>query len=461
MTTPFALAHDSVEDLAANLTGRVATRADPDWDAVRAAWNLSIDQSPEFVVFPENAADISAVIGFARNTGLQVAPQGTGHNASPLGDLTGTILLRTDRLREVTVDTAHGTVRAGAGVSWSEITEALAPHGMVGRAGSSGSVGVAGYTLGGGYSWLARRHGLAVSALTAVELVTGDGVFHRVDADTEPELFWAVRGGGANVGVVCALEFTALRLAQVYAGALLFPIERASEVFAAYELWTRELDESATTCVRLLHLPPLPEVPEPLRGKAFAAIDGAIDAPAEEAERLLAPLRALNPIMDSFATMPAAALGQIHMDPPDPTPARGDGMILSDLTVEAIQVLMSAAGPGVQTPLLAVDLRHLGGQIGTPDPLGGAVNHLPGRFLLYAVGVTPTPEAVDGVEGHVAALLAALSPWAAERDYMNFRESDVPAARVYGQEAIERMRAVRQKNDPDGILRSNHPVTLG
>ena len=229
---------------------------------------------------------------------------------------------------------------------------------------------------------------------------------------------------------------------------------------AAYELWTRDLDESATTCVRLLHLPPLPELPEPLRGKAFAAIDGAIDAPAEEAERLLAPLRALHPIMDSFATMPAAALGQIHMDPPDPTPARGDGMILSDLTVEAIQVLMSAAGPGVQTPLLAVDLRHLGGKIGKQDARGGAVNHLPGRFLLYAVGVTPTPEAIQGVEGHIAALLAALTPWAAEHDYMNFRESEVPAARFYDQEAIERMLAVREKHDPDGILRSNHPVAL-
>ena len=255
-----APAADSVDELAQHLAsrvaGRIATPADDDWDAVRAAWNLSVDQQPAMVALPENATDVAAVLDFARGAGLHVAPQGTGHNASPLGDLAATILLRTDRMREVTVDPIAQSVRVGAGVSWSEVTDALAPHGLVGRAGSSGSVGVAGFTLGGGYSWLARRHGLAANSVTAVELVTGDGVFHRVDALTEPELFWAVRGGGANVGIVCSLEFAVLPVVQVYGGALLFPIERAAEVLASYEEWTRELDESATTCVRLLRLPP-------------------------------------------------------------------------------------------------------------------------------------------------------------------------------------------------------------
>ena len=169
--------------------------------------------------------------------------------------------------------------------------------------------------MGGDHRWLARRHRLAVSSITAVELVTGDGVFHRVDADTESELFWAVRGGGANVRIVCALEFGAIPLAQVYGGALLFPIDRAPEVFAAYELCTRDLDDTATTCLRLLRLPPIPELPDFLRGKSFVGVDGAIDASVEDAERMLAPLRVLKPALDTFALMPVEALGQIHMDP--------------------------------------------------------------------------------------------------------------------------------------------------
>ena len=468
MSISEAPAADNVDELARSLadriTGRVATPADGDWDALRAAWNLSVDQRPAMVALPESATDVVATLDFARGVGLHVAPQGTGHNASPLGDLASTILLRTDRMREITVDPVARSVRVGAGVSWSEVTEALVPHGLVGRSGSSGSVGLTGFSLGGGYSWLARRHGLAANSVTAVELVTGHGVFHRVDALTEPELFWAVRGGGANVGVVCSLEFTALPMVEVYGGALLFPIERAREVLTAYEAWTRELDESATTCVRLLRLPPMPELPDALRGKSFVAVDGAIQAGADPlglaawAQRLLAPLRALGPVMDTFAVMPAAALGQIHMDPPDPTPARGDGMILEDLPSEAIAALLALVGPGVDSPLLAVDLRHLGGAVGRPDPNGGAVNHLPGRFLLYAVGITPTPDAIRGVEAHVKALLGALAPWQADREYLNFRETAAPANRFYNQKTIDRLITVGQHHDPDAILRSNHPV---
>src|SRR5699024_2086309 len=144
-----------------------------------------------------------------------------------------------------------------------------------------------GYTLSGGLSWFARRHGLACSSVTAVELVTGDGRFHRVDATHEPELFWAVRGGAGNAGVVTAIEFTAYPSAQVYAGALLFPIDRAATILTAYERWTRDLDEAATTCVRLLRVPPLPDVPEFVRGRSFVGVDGAIDLPTDRAAELL------------------------------------------------------------------------------------------------------------------------------------------------------------------------------
>ena len=212
------------------MTGRLATPADADWDQVRSAWNLAVDQRPDAVALVADVADVQAVITVATQTGRRVVPQGTGHNASPLGDLSGTILVRTDRLRDVVIDPARRSARIGAGVVWGEVVAAAAQHGLTALAGSSADVGVVGYTLGGGFSWFARSRGVAANHVTAIELVTGDGVFRRISATCDPELFWAVRGGGGNFGVVTAMEFDLFERQMVYAGALFFPIERAREI---------------------------------------------------------------------------------------------------------------------------------------------------------------------------------------------------------------------------------------
>ncbi|MDP9220244.1 MAG: FAD-binding oxidoreductase, partial [Actinomycetota bacterium] len=446
---------DSLDGL---LRGRVVRPGDEDWDQARSAWNLAVDQRPLMVAEVSDAFDVQSVVRYAAEYGLRVAPQSTGHNARPLGDLSDAILLRTGRMHEVTVDADQQSVRVGAGAIWEDVTAALAPHGLAALAGSSPDVGVAGYALGGGYSWLGRSRGLAASSITAVELVTGDGLFHRVDAEHEPELFWAVRGGGANVGVVCAMELEVFPIPEVYGGGLLFPITRAAEVLPAYVEWTRGLPEVATTCVRLLRLPPWPELPEPLRGNAFVMIDGAIDADASEAEQLLAPLRALGPAIDTWGTMPTAGLAMIHLDPPTPVPANGDGLSLTDLTPEVIEVLLAHAGPDVESTLLAVDVRHLGGALGRPDPRGGAVDQLDGGFALFAVGITPTPEAHIAVAADVEALIGALEPHAAAHDYVNFCERSVPIERIYPARELERMRRVRWGMDPRGVLAAAHPI---
>ncbi|MFL6101491.1 MAG: FAD-binding protein [Actinomycetales bacterium] len=458
--SPGDLGHgqESLHALASQVRGRVVRPGDEDWDTARQAWNLAVDQRPALVVEVADAFDVQAVVRHAGENDLRVAPQGTGHNAAPLGDLSDAILLRTGRLDAIDVDAEQGMVRVGAGVIWADVAAALAPHGLAALAGSSPDVGVAGYTLGGGYSWLGRRYGLAASSVRAVELVTGDGAFHRVDAENEPDLFWAVRGGGANVGVVCALELDVYPVADVYAGALLFPLTRGSEILSAYEEWTRGLDEAATTCIRLLRVPPLPDIPEPLRGNAFVMIDGAVDGTDAEAAALLAPLRGLGPAIDSFARMPTSQLSVIHMDPPQPVPAVGDGLSLAELTPETIDVLVKHAGPDADTALLAVDLRHLGGALGRPDPGGGAVDHLPGRFLLFAVGIAPAPEVAATVQAQVDALVAELQPWASAVDYLNFRERPVEPGRLYPRPRLNRLRAVRDLADPGGLLAANHPI---
>jgi FAD/FMN-containing dehydrogenase len=176
------------------MTPSIVMPGDPGWDDARKAWNLAVDQHPAAVALPQSADDVADVIGFARSRGLRVAAQGTGHNARPLGTLEDTVLVRTTRMRRVTIDPDARIARAEAGAVWREVVEAAAEHGLAALAGSSPDVGVVGYTIGGGISWLGRTYGLAANNVEAIELVTADGRLMRTDACTEPDLFWALRG---------------------------------------------------------------------------------------------------------------------------------------------------------------------------------------------------------------------------------------------------------------------------
>ena len=219
-STTFTSTFDALAD---TLTGDLVLPADPRWDSARAAWNLAVDQRPAAVVNVASVRDVVATIESARVRRLHVAPQGTGHNAAPLESLADTILLRTGALREVQIDPDARVARVEAGALWADVSSAAAEHGLAALAGSSPDVGVVGYTLGGGLSWLGRSHGLAANHVLAIELVTTDGVHRRVDADHHPELFWALRGGGGDYGVVTALEFRLFPIREVYAGARQVP----------------------------------------------------------------------------------------------------------------------------------------------------------------------------------------------------------------------------------------------
>jgi len=217
-----------------SIAGRVATQSDADWDEARAAWNLIADLQPEAVVFAESAEDVAAAVRFAADNDLRVAGQGTGHGATPLGSLAGAILVKTERMRGIEVDPGAGTARVEAGVLSAELAEAANAHGLCFLPGSSPDVGVTGYTLGGGMSWFARRHGFACNHVRAIELVTAAGEARTVDAENDPDLFWALRGGGGGYAIVTALHLNLVPIADIYAGALVFPAELGAEAVRAY-----------------------------------------------------------------------------------------------------------------------------------------------------------------------------------------------------------------------------------
>jgi FAD/FMN-containing dehydrogenase len=213
---------------------------DPRWQQARRAWNLAVEQQPAAVGLPESVDDVIAMIAYSAERGLRVAPQSTGHAAGALDDLSRTLLLRTSSMRGARVDPDARTAQVHAGTTWAEVTAAAAPHGLAALAASAADVGVLGYTLAGGVSWLSRRYGLASNSVTAAEVVTAHGAHIRTDSRHEPDLFWALRGGGGNFGVVTALEFTLYPLRDAYAGALFWPLERAHEILEALEPVDRE-----------------------------------------------------------------------------------------------------------------------------------------------------------------------------------------------------------------------------
>ncbi|MEA2319278.1 MAG: hypothetical protein QOD44_3467 [Solirubrobacteraceae bacterium] len=448
------------QELRATIQGTVHVPGDESWDVARQAWNLAVDQRPAMVAIPATAGDVVAVVRFAERNGLRVAPQGTGHNAAAIASLENTILLKTSALRDVEIDAAGRRARVGAGVLWAEVTGPASQHGLAPLAGSSPDVGVVGYTLGGGLSWLSRRHGLAANSVLAIEIVTADGRLVRTDRDNEPDLFWALRGGGGSFGVVTALEFVLYPAPEVYAGAMLWPWERSAEVLDRYVTWCRTAPAAISTSIRILQVPPMPDIPEALQGRCFVAIDGAYLGDEASATAALASLRALEPEIDMFAMVPAAALSHIHMDPETPVPAAGDGMILDDLTPAAIEAFVAATGPGSGSPLLSVELRQLGGAIGTPPAEHGALAKLSGTFALFAVGIPMDAEAGAAIDAHLEHVLEAMDPWDAGRRYLNFTERPADARAFFTDGTHRRLQAVKARYDAGDVFCSNHPVSV-
>jgi FAD/FMN-containing dehydrogenase len=450
-------ATDAADTLRAALGDRVLLPGDPAFDQARTPWNLAVAQHPFAVALPESAEDVVDIVRAAVAAGLRVAPQSTGHAAAAVDsdDMPRTVLVSLVRLRGVVVDPSTRTARLLGGSLWNDVLAEAAPHGLTALHGSAGDVSVVGYALSGGLSFYARGRGLAVNSVRAVQIVTADGALRRASADENPELFWAVRGGSGAFGIVVSIEIDLLALPDVYAGMLLWPVERAAEVAHAWAAWTTSAPETATTTLRVLNFPPMPELPPFLSGRSVVVIDGAIEEADDAASALLAELRALTPEMDTFARIPAPQLVAVHMDPAGPTPALTAQVVLDTLPPEAVDAFVSAA----RTPGLFVqELRHIGGAAARRPADAGAIGAAPGQYVAHAIAMVPAPEAAASAAQAAEAGVAALRPWRADRLVLTFVDSPgVDPRDVFG-DAWARLRAMKEEYDPAGVFLAAHPV---
>lgn len=441
--------------LGAALTGDVVLPDDEGWDGARQAWNLAVDQRPVGVVYPESVDDVVATVEFASSSGLRIAFNAGGHNAGPIDWGEDTLLLKTERMRGIEIDTEARRARVEAGVLGKPLSQAAGEHGLCYLCGTSPDVGVLGYTLGGGFSWMIRKYGLAANSVLAAEVVTADGRHIRTDRDNEPDLFWAVRGGGGNFGAVTALELALYPHPEIYAGCLFWPIERATEVLNAWRTWVDTVPDECESIGRMLQLPDVDFLPDHLRGRSFVLAEAAFLGSESDGASLVQPLRDLEPEFDTFALMPTSDLSLVNMDPDFPLPYAGDGILLDDLPPAAIDTLVECF---VGSPLLHVEVRHLGGALHSAPADHGCVPTIEQPFILFTFGFAADAEMKAAVERSVEHMLDRFSAWDSGRRYLNFVESRVDPRSLFPEASYERLRELRAKYDPRGMFVANHAI---
>jgi FAD/FMN-containing dehydrogenase len=289
----------------------------------------------------------------------------------------------------------------------------------------------------------------------AIEVVTADGSKLRTDRHHHAELFWALRGGGGSYAIVTAIEFELIAIGAIQAGGLWFPVDRAAEVWHAWREWAPTLPDHVSTSVRVLNVPPIPEAPEAIRGKSFAIVLVSVLADEAEAERVLAPLRELQPMMDTVTRTRPADMVHLAMDPPQPVPGIGVTATFDEFTPATVDAIV---GQATQAKSLVVAYVTLGGGAQSRTQASAAMAGIDTPYMFFSAGIAPPP-LKEQTEAEMARVKAAVMPFAADRDYSNFAETATDPERFYGAEITRRLRAVKRAFDPAGRIRANHDIS--
>lgn len=451
------LAAAGLDALTGRVTGPVLRPGDAGYDAERDGFQTAAQHRPAVIVGATGADDVRAAVEFARTHRLPVAVQASGHGLSAAA--LGGVLISTRRMTGVHVDAIRRTASIEAGVRWGQVVEEGAPHGLAPLNGSAPHVGAVGYTLAGGLPLLARRYGFAADHVRSIDVVTADARLRHVTAKDGADLFWALRGGQGNFGVVTGLEVDLVPVARLYGGGLYFDAGLVADVLQAWRLWTATVPDELTSSVALIPLPDLPMVPEPIRGRYVAHVRIAYTGDAVDGERLVAPLRAVGPrLMDTLRDMPYAESASIYNDPTQPHAYSGTNALLRELHESAAPAILDLAGPGAPVTCI-VQVNHLGGALARPPAVASAVGHRDAQFLLRVL--SPLGAADTGtVQGVHRRLLEALAPWTAGRTVgFLFGESTVEQVRsAYEPDGYRRLTELKAVYDPDNTFRLNHNI---
>jgi FAD/FMN-containing dehydrogenase len=438
--------------------GPVLFPGQDDYDEERSGFQTAFHHRPAVIVGALDAEDVRTAVQFANANGLPVAVQATGHGLSVRAE--DGVLISTRRMTGVHVDPEARAARIQAGVRWEQVIEAAAQHRLAPLSGSAPHVGAVGYTLGGGLGLLGREFGFAADHVRSIDVVTADGELRHVTADSDPDLFWALRGGRDNFGVATSLEVALVPLDRIYGGGLFFDVEYAEVMFNTFREWTAMAPETLTASVGMIGYPPAPTIPEPLRGRHVLHLRFAYTGDVESGERLVEPLRAIGPrVIDEVGEIPFTEAGSIYDDPSGALAYHGNSALLRELDPKALGAVRTLGGPEAPAPCI-IDLRHLGGALSRPPAVPNAVAHREAQYILRVLSPLASAELSDVAAAHQR-IFDAVQPWTIGRSlnfiYGRSSATDQVSA-VYDPQMLTRLAKLKAVYDPNNTFRYNHNI---
>jgi FAD/FMN-containing dehydrogenase len=453
---------DAIEIDEAAIRGHVVRPEDPDYDRQRKIWNGSFDKHPALIVRCAGVADVIAAVKLGRASGLPVAVRSGGHSFPGLSVADDALLIDLSPMKGARVDPERRTARVQAGVLLGELDQETQAFGLAVPSGIVTHTGVAGLTLGGGIGWIMRKHGLSVDQLVSVDLVTADGELVQASAEENADLFWGVRGGGGNFGIVTEFEFRCVPLGtQVLAGPVFWPMEQSGEVLRFYRDWVAGAPDELMTIVVHRKAPALPFVPEQLHGKHVVMVVCCWAGDVDEGERFIRPLREFgSPVADVCVPKPFLA-HQAMFDPSFP-PGRWyyfKSCDVGELTDELIDITVERSLQ-ISSPLTSFPIWQMGGAVSRVSDDETAFNGRSAGFTYNIGACTETSAGFDEEREWVRSFWDALEPWH-EGVYVNFLgdEGTERVRQAYGPEKYDRLRALKQKYDPDNFFRINQNIS--
>ena len=455
-------ASDPAEALRKGFSGELLQPAEPEYDAARRVFNGMIDRRPALIARCATTADVVAAVNVARDHGLLVAVRCGGHSASGLSTCDGGMVIDLGGLKSITVDPAARTARAGGGVRWGEFDAATQAHGLHTPGGRVTTTGLGGFTTGGGYGWTSSKHGLACDNLVSAEVVLADGSVVRASETEHADLFWGIRGGSGNFGIVTEFEFRLHRLGPiVLAGLTMFPIERAREVMRRWRDWADAApDELSTACV-VVTAPPEPFVPAEMQGRPVLGVAALyVGDPAQGAE-VVRPLKDLGPAVDHVGEMPYTAF-QAALDPLAPWGVRSywRGEYMGEMSDAAIDTFLAHAVDltVLGAPLTQQIVFRIGQAVArTPDD-ATAFSQRDARYLFHPIAVWTDPAGDERMIAGARAFAAAMRPFSTGASYLNFTLEADRVRDAYGEEKHRRLVALKDTYDPTNLFRLNQNI---
>jgi FAD/FMN-containing dehydrogenase len=448
------------DEFRAAFRGDLIEPGDSGYDEARAVYNGMIDRRPRLIARCVDTADVIAAVNLARETGTLLAVRGGGHNAGGLGVWDDALVVDLSAMRGVHVDAAQGTVRVEGGATWGDVDHAAHPFGLTVPSGFISTTGVGGLTLGGGIGYLTRQAGFTIDNLLSADVVLADGSVVTASAEEHPDLFWALRGGGGNFGVVTSFEFRGVPVSTVIAGPTLFELERAPEILRFWDRFIAEAPRELNGWFAFLTVPPAEPFPPELQLKKMCGIVWCYNGPAERAAELLAPVRELQPALDGVGPVPFPAM-QSAFDALYPTGLqwywRAD--FVNELSDEAIAVHAeyAAALPTMHSTMHLYPIDGAAHDVPAGDT---ALTYRKARYGQVIVGVDPDPANNDAMTAWTKSYHDALHPHSAGGAYVNMMMHDEGPERVrasYG-DNYDRLVEIKRQYDPQNLFRVNQNI---